>query len=449
MSNEVYTQTAGQLITQALRDARIVDPEQPVNSVDFQNGLDAISAVIKHWQTQGIHLWSETEAVLPLVTNQRKYLLGPGGDDIAVASTFFNTTLLSAIVATDTIIPVTATTGLNEDGQSLTMAGAPGLLLTSPVTSTQDWTITDGVLALDPLGLLIINAGGVNAAIATFDLDTTPGDKYLVEFSYIEVSAVTATFSVFDSLGELDTVDLSATGDGTLEFTARDTITTFQVTNSSIDNFSTMELSALQYFNKAAGDRIGIELDDGSRFWDNIVSVDSATQVTINNGVPSGAAAAKSVYSYATAIARPLRLLQARFGSTFTASEIPVNQWSRDEYYDQPDKGSSGTVVNWYYSPKLARGELLVWQVASNVNQILRFTYSDPINVPTTANDSLEFPSEWLMPLKWGIAAEMGPGYGVNENRQLILEQKAATTLEDSLGHDVERDSMSLQPDFN
>lgn len=449
MSVEVFTQTAGQLITNALRDARIIAAEQAVQAIDLANGLVAINMIIKHWQAQGLHLWSEMEAVLPLVTAQRKYLLGPGGDDIGVADTFFTTTLLSAILATDTIIPVTTTTGLNQDGQSLTMAGAPDLLLTSPVISTQDWTTINSGLILAVGGGLQLTNGAAVAGGAEFSLTTTPGITYQVDFTYTQGTSASADFTVTDTTGTLDTINLTATGTATLTFTARDLSTTFRFENGSAVSGETSILAVLNYLNKTAGDRIGIELDDGSRFWDNIVSVDSTTQVTINNGVPSGGAAANSVYTYATAIARPLRLIQARFGSTFTASEIPVLQWSRDEYYDQPDKDSSGTVVNWYYSPVLKKGELLVWQVASSVNQVLRFTYLDPINVPTNTADDLEFPSEWYMPLKWAIAAELGPGYGLSDQRQGVLEAKAISTLDSVLGFDVERDSMALQPDFN
>ena len=82
--------------------------------------------------------------------------------------------------------------------------------------------------------------------------------------------------------------------------------------------------------------------------------------MTIADRIPSSASSANTVYTYSESIARPMRLLQCRFAQTITASEIPVRQWSRDDYFDQPDKDSAGTVVNWYYSPVLKVGELFV-----------------------------------------------------------------------------------------
>ena len=72
MTSEVFTQTTGQLITNALRDARIIAAEQAVQAIDLANGLTAINIIMKHWQAQGIHLWSEFEAIVPLITGQRK-----------------------------------------------------------------------------------------------------------------------------------------------------------------------------------------------------------------------------------------------------------------------------------------------------------------------------------------------------------------------------------------
>lgn len=450
MTSETFTLTAGQLITNALRDSRIIAAEQPIQPKDLIQGLQAINLVIKHWQAQGNHLWSENEALLPLIPNQRKYFLGPGGDDVALTSTFFNTTLTSALVTTDIIIPVVATSGLNIDGQPVSMSGATDILSSDPTQTIANWESLNvfTTFTASPSGLEITN--GLIAAGVTLELETIIGVTYRLNATYTKGTAPSAEFSVFDTTGILATTGfLTVTTDFILEFTARDVITTFQFLNGSPIFNQNSTVFNLNYKDVRSGDRIGIQLDDGSRFWDNILTVDSSTQVTIINGVPSSAAIGNSVYTYGSGIARPMRVLDTRFGETLTASEIPVKMWSRQSYFDQPDKNSSGTVVNVYYSPVLTRGELYVWQVANNINQVLRITYVDVIDIPTNTSDPLDFPSEWLMPLKWAVAAEMAPSRGVPDNRQIILESKAAGALNEVLGFDVERESMSLQPDFN
>lgn len=451
MTSEVFTLTAGQIITNALLDARIIAAEQPIKPKDLANGLQAMNLVFKHWQAQGIHLWSERQALLPLITGQRKYILGPTGDDIAVASTFFSTTLTAAAVVADTVLTVAATSGITSEGQAITMIGAPDILATNPAITTQDWTtINSGTISASAAGLLLTNVGA-NAGGAELTLVTKIGTPYQVDISYTQGTSATAVFTIEDSIGAFVppvTVTLPATGTASLSFTARDTATTFRFQNGTAVNGETSTLASVNYLDKTSGNRIGVQLDNGLRFWDNIVTVDSVTQVTINNGLPSSAAIANTVYSYATEIARPMRVLSAQFGETLSASEIPTRKWSEQQYFNQPDKDSSGTVVNWYYKPSLGNGELYIWQVANSVNQVLRFTYVDVITIPTDTTDPLDIPSEWYMPLKWALAAELGPGYGLPDNRQGVLELKATNTLEEVLGFDVERESMSIQPDF-
>ena len=437
MTSAIFTQTAGDLITGALRKSRIIPAEQPVQNVDLQAGLTALNMVIKHWQAQGIHLWSETEAIIPLITGQRKYLLGPGGAEIAEANTFVNTTLTAAQIATDTVLTLTDTTG---------MEGAPDILESDVTTSTQDWTaINSAILTVDD-GINIEN-GATDTGGAEYELDVTAGETYRVSFGYTKGCSLGATFTVLNGGVVADTIELSATGTGVLTITAVTNEITFSAENTSKALGKDSTVTSLNYIDETTGDRIGVELDDGTRQWTDIISV-ASPQVTLKEGLTDAAASGLSVYSYSAQIDRPIRILNTQFGETLTASEIPVNEWAREEYFDQSDKDSSGTIVNWYYSPQLSLGELYLWQVAANINQVVRFTYVRPLDIPTDQIDSVDIPSEWYMPLEWAVAAELGPSYGVPENRQLVIESKAASSLEKSMGHDVERDSMAIQPDF-
>lgn len=197
------------------------------------------------------------------------------------------------------------------------------------------------------------------------------------------------------------------------------------------------------------GSRVGVQLADNTRHWAAVTAVNSGVEIEIGVGLASAALVGATILAYTNKIPRPLRVPSIRYASTLTASEIPVSKWSREEYFEQPDKLSSGTVNQQYYSPTLTNGELYVWQVAGNVNNLLRFTYTEPALVYSANTDLLDFPSEFYIPLKWAIAAEIGPSYGIPDNRQSTLEVKAATSLEKALGHDNEMASMYIQPDFS
>jgi hypothetical protein len=208
-------------------------------------------------------------------------------------------------------------------------------------------------------------------------------------------------------------------------------------------------LSVASTAGMTAGDFIGIELDDGTRQWTTIDTVNSGVLVTLDAVLNDSAVSGSTVFSYELGIERPMRVLSSRFADRITASETPMNKWSRDEYFNQPDKDTAGGADNWYYSPQLGLGELYIWPIAASVRSVLRFTYIKPAPVYGETNDQLIFPSEFFVPLKWHLAAELGPQYGLPDNRQVILETKAATALEKALGHDSEMASLFMQPDFS
>jgi hypothetical protein len=306
-----FTKTAGKIIEEALRDARLVAVEQDIQDVDYRRGLEALNNVVTAWQSQDINLWTKEEAVLFMDLNKRKYSLGSGGDKCADADTFVHTKLTTAAVTGATALSVTSTSGM------------------------------------------------------------------------------------------------------------------------------------------VAGDFIGIELDDGTRQWTTIDTVNSGILVTVDDALTGDAAINNTVFSYSLGIERPMRVLSARFADRITASETPMTKWSRDEYFNQPDKDTAGGADNWYYSPQLGLGEMYIWPIATSVKSVLRFTYIKPAPVYSETNDQLVFPSEFFVPLKWHLAAELGPQYGLPDNRQVILETKAATALEKALGHDSEMASLYMQPDFS
>jgi len=79
MSTGTYVKTASALISDALRDASIIGADSPVDVTDFNRGVSATNDILAHWQAQGIHLWSHTEALLPLYPNQASFDIGKAG----------------------------------------------------------------------------------------------------------------------------------------------------------------------------------------------------------------------------------------------------------------------------------------------------------------------------------------------------------------------------------
>lgn len=299
-----HTKTAGDLIREALRASNIVGAEMPVEAVEIVNGHTALNDILKHWQAQGIHLWSETEALMPLNPDQKSYTVGT--------------------------------------------------------------------------------------------------DHCFTDFVY---TTITADFSA-----------------AAVSFTVASTT------------------------GMTVGDSIGIQLSDGTRWWGEIDTIPDSTTVTTTTGVTGAGVSGAEVYAYTDMIDQPLRVLSVRHGYSYTADELCVEQMARKEYFDQPSKGTTGNVNQWYFSRQLNAGILYVWPVARICTQLLRFTFTKPQYVPQNQIDEIPVPDEWFLPLKWAVAAELGVIYAIDAERQVIIESKAQSLLQQALDYDVEIEAFSIQP---
>ncbi|MEE9398668.1 MAG: hypothetical protein V3V23_00185 [Dehalococcoidales bacterium] len=442
MTSPILNTTARSLVEGAYRATGITPARQAVKPYEVQRGLDVLNLIIKHWQAQGIHLWSKTEAIIPLNVGQRLYKLGPDGDEIAEEQSFFFTNTEADQLTGDTLISVFDVSGMTVPSSILSF---------SPTDSTQDWTaINSATLGSDGTRLTITNGAAI-AGGAEYTLATTIGQEYIIQFDYEVGTSSSATFSAVSGT-TLDSITLSANTTGELRFTANSDSVVFRAENvSTIDGQDTVILNLL-YFDIATGSRIGIQLDSDIRTWSHVISTDNTVDpptVRISEGLPSDSANESIVYTYDIPIDRPLRILQTRYADFITGSEIPTEQWSREEYFDQPDKDTSGTVVQWYYSPQLNNGELYVWQVASSVNNVLRFTYTRPLDISTDLIDDADIPAEWANPLKWNLAKELAIERKIPDGRYVRIAEKAAETLDLALDYDTEQSYIVFQPDYS
>lgn len=228
---------------------------------------------------------------------------------------------------------------------------------------------------------------------------------------------------------------------------------------TSIDDFTATNTTAAYVANDTvlavtsstgmiAGDNVGVKLDDGSRFWTTIFSVNTA-QITLTAALPSASASNSTIFTYTDIIQRPLRISSSRRKTHGADNEIEVYSWSRNEYFNQVNKGGTGTVVNAYYSPLLTNGRYYVWQTASSVNDYVRVTFERPIEVVTDVSQTLDIPSEWFETIIYNLAVRLMDSYTVPPQKQQFITSAADQLLENSLGWDEEIESVNIMPEFN
>ena len=198
-----------------------------------------------------------------------------------------------------------------------------------------------------------------------------------------------------------------------------------------------------------AADKIGILLDDGTRQWTTIVTVDSATGLTITAALTDDVSVGNTVFTYTTVMERPLQIESTRRGLITNDVEVELDKWSRQQYFAQTNKTSQGTPVSFFYAPRLSDGIYYVWQTANNVNQLLYMTFNATIEDFYTSSNNPDFPVEWCDALVWNLAERIALEYQVALPKFQLIQAKAAELLDDALGFDQETVSLNLKPDFS
>ena len=123
-----FNETRNELVIASLQTAGILGLEQPVISSVLDYGVDMLNRMIKHWETQGIHLWRRQTAEVFLTPSTYQYSLGTtnwhGSDTIV------RTTISADEALGQTILSVTS-------GSDFTAADNIGIQLDD---GTMQWT---------------------------------------------------------------------------------------------------------------------------------------------------------------------------------------------------------------------------------------------------------------------------------------------------------------------
>lgn len=191
----------------------------------------------------------------------------------------------------------------------------------------------------------------------------------------------------------------------------------------------------------ADGDNIGIELDDGTLQWTTVNGAPAGTTVTLTATLIGAAGTDNHVYAYTSAIDRPLRVTAARRRDE-AGTDVPVFMFSRQEYFDTPNKTNSGATTQVYYDPQLTNGQMYLWPTPSSVKDRIFFTAHIPLEDFDEAGDNPDFPQEWLDCLVWGLAYRMSMSFGTPMQTREALRRDALEMKIKVLGFDREPGSV-------
>ncbi len=197
----------------------------------------------------------------------------------------------------------------------------------------------------------------------------------------------------------------------------------------------------------AANDNIGIELDDGTLHWTTQSGTPTGTTLTLASGLASAASTDNHVYAYTTLINRPLRVTNVRRRDE-AENDIPIIMFSRQGYFDTPNKTVKAKTTQVYYDPKLTNGQIYLWPTPETVQDRLLFDGAFPIEDFDAAGNNPDFPQEWLDALVKNLAFKIANQFATPTELYNRIRVEAFETLEAVRDWDREPESVYFQPDF-
>lgn len=133
-------------------------------------------------------------------------------------------------------------------------------------------------------------------------------------------------------------------------------------------------------------------------------------------------------YAFGTLSPKPMRIHSVRRKVTASGYETPLMEWSRQEYFDMPNKSAQSIPTAFYYDPQTTTGTLYIWAAPSTAtasDMTLRLTYSRRMEDFDGSADDADIPQEWLQAFTYALASELALKYGVTPDIRQEITARA------------------------
>jgi len=122
----------------------------------------------------------------------------------------------------------------------------------------------------------------------------------------------------------------------------------------------------------------------------------------------------------------PVEIITATRKDT-DGNETPLTPITLEQYESLSRKNSTGTPGKFYYEKRTDVGKLYLDYIPSDITDVIDIVYRQPLELLTSNTDDFDIEDFWYRALKWNLAVEIAPEYGVTPS-QLVLA-KAAESL--------------------
>lgn len=226
-------------------------------------------------------------------------------------------------------------------------------------------------------------------------------------------------------------------GDSTVHVTN----TYYQTSTDADEAIGQTVISVTSTANMAVNNPIGIVLDDNTLFWSTIASFVTDDTVTINDALTGAAASGAVVYHYPLNSFRPISRISAGREAVRRREsegyEVPINNLSRRDYENLPNKNQNGTVIQTYYQRHQPTGSFFVWNRPASAKPILRFSYERRIQIMQDPDDTFDLPEDWYEAVVYNLARRLITQYSCTPERTIEINNLATESLDLALGYDT------------
>lgn len=150
--------------------------------------------------------------------------------------------------------------------------------------------------------------------------------------------------------------------------------------------------------------------------------------------------AATASYDMALTL-NPLRIMSVRYRDT-AARDLPMRQFTRDEYFDLPVKTSAGTPTQYYFDPQRGAPTLYVWPVKATITtETLRVTYQKRIDDIDDLNNDIDIPQEHFDVVMYSLGERLIDDYGIEGEVAQRIMLRAQALQQSALDWEREDDT--------
>lgn len=150
--------------------------------------------------------------------------------------------------------------------------------------------------------------------------------------------------------------------------------------------------------------------------------------------------------SGSTVMTKPLRVIDAYYQDA-SAVRRPLIALSRDELNRLSQLTTQGAVTQYYVDKQQTQLSVTFWQTPDTTAALgtAHLVLQQQITNPTQINDTLNFPQEWMLALRWMLADELASG--MPKEVQDRCKANALQYRDDLENWDVEDTSVRFQAD--